>query len=567
MFHQNMNIFKILTFEKKNYTKIIKAIKDSRGYISYIDSKKDTGKINPRYERYVKLKQAAYTVNQRKLNQDPDPNSIYNVIMSDQINIERIDEFIDTHGTHNDFGTHDDFEYETKVEVQDDGSFMTIHQINPIEYSVYNTALDIDDTLERLDRAHLNENFLLKNVQRFILPPFLAKHNGNYVKPFIIANVYDVGVITIQVSISFNKDNVEELKSTPPNKVMLEELQFNKLKKNYNSKDFWLKDKTSKGSIYDVLDYYENFLINICETSKLQKEKEHQISWVFGDFEINKRPDHKDFVNENKRFYVSYLLNAGKEFIERITDEDINEILTNSSLINNKNMHFYCSESVSLLSFSYSAFHKSAVDLLKDKKSELKKEGIYDSSLMEIYNDHLLFDMFEFLRYYELTFIKKFYSLRMLNEISNENFKTITDYNKIRKEFNSLKINYDEQILFPIQSSPRYLYSKLLLKSGTNKLLDKVEIMLANAREDINSSREVNIKKTETYILIMTSILTILLGYGGIKLIVYDILTSISSFGIGQLFSAHPLRWTITLWFTLCIIMILLNIIRYRANK
>ena len=560
MFHQDMNVFGILTFAKKDYKEIVDTIIASRGYVSYIDSKKNSPVINRRYENYVMLKQAAYTSNPPKLDKNPNTNKIYTVIRPAQINNTQIDEFLEGHGIQ------DDFEYNYNVQYQDSLTYMVTHEVIPIEYDVYNKALNIDDLLEELDYAFLDEDFLFKNVQRFTLPPFLAKFDGKYVKPFIIANVYDVGVITIQISLSFDKDSVGALNSTAPNLVNLEELQFYQLKTNYSSRDYWTKEKMTEGTVYDVLDYYKNFLTNICSNLSLQKEKEHQIAWVFGDFEVNKRPNHVDFINKNKRFYVSYLLNSRKDVIERMTKEEIDERLTNYSVNKYKNIHFYCSEFISLLTFSYSAFHEEAVKLLKDQEKELKKEKLYESSLQEIYKELLLYTKFQFLRYYELTFIKKYFSLKLLYNLSNNQFKTIADYNVVRKEFNSLKINYDEEILFKSYGSPRTLYSKLLLKSGTNSILNKVETMLANAREDINSMREHNINKSETYILIMTSILTVLLGYRGIKYIVYDFLANLP-YNIGTFFAEHPLRWTVTFWLVLCIVMVILNIFRYKANK
>lgn len=174
--------------------------------------------------------------------------------------------------------------------------------------------------------------------------------------------------------------------------------------------------------------------------------------------------------------------------------------------------------------------------------------------------------MFEFLRIYELTFIKRFYALRLLSKLSNETIKSLKDYNSTRSEFNSLKIKYDRQLLFKSYGSPMKLYGKLLDKSGTEMIVEKVEKLFDNAREDVSSSREFAIKKSETYILIMTSILTVLLGYRGIKYLVEDLLVNLP-FNIGSFFALHPLRWTVLFWIILCTGMVLLNVFRYRAIK
>src|SRR5690625_6737623 len=111
-----------------------------------------------------------------------------NAIIQNQIN-----NYLDTHGIH------DDFEYYYDTLFQDDSSHIVTHEVIPIEYDVYNKALNIDELLEGLDYEFLTEDFLLKNVQRFTLPPFLAKFNCDHIKQFIILNVYDVYVITIKI--------------------------------------------------------------------------------------------------------------------------------------------------------------------------------------------------------------------------------------------------------------------------------------------------------------------------------------------------------------------------------
>lgn len=559
MFYENINLFGIITFEPSNYSNIIKLIKDSRAYVSYIDSRNDTGTINKRYENYVVLKQTAYTVNAPKKNQDPNIKTIYSTIMPSDISQEQIIHFMENHGLK------DDFEYDYDIQFNDANSYIATHIVKPIEYSVFNTAIDLDNNFENLNRQYLNDDFLFSNYQRFILLPFLGKYEGKFVKPIVIANVYSAGIITVQVSIGLTK-NKPKLPFDSPNSVKLEDVEFYTLKDSYSSRDFWIRDKKQNVSVYQILDYYTKQLEYICRKQELKIHSQKQIAWVFGDFERNKRPNHIDFVDKNKSLYVSYLINGKKQNVDRMTNDSIDEYLKNTIIEKYKSMHFYCSEVISLLSFSYSAFHEDATSRLTEIEKELKKEGLYDDVIGEIYKEECLFTMFEFLRFYELTFIKRFYALRLLNKLSKKSIKSLKDYNSTRNEFTSLKINYDQQLLFKSYGSPMNLYGKLLDKSGTEKIVEKVEKLFVNAREDVNSTREFAIKQSETYILIMTSILTVLLGYRGIKYLVEDFLVNLP-FGIGVFFALHPLRWTVSLWIILCISMVLLNILRYNAIK
>src|SRR5690625_7957394 len=73
------------------------------------------------------------------------------------VNQNQINNFLDTHGIQ------DDFEYYYDILFQDDSSHIVTHEVIPIEYDVYNKALNIDELLEGLDYEFLTEDFLLKN--------------------------------------------------------------------------------------------------------------------------------------------------------------------------------------------------------------------------------------------------------------------------------------------------------------------------------------------------------------------------------------------------------------------
>lgn len=559
MFYKNFNLFGMLTFDSAHYKKVIETIKASKAYISFIDSENNIGIVNPRYERYVMLKQAAYTREvPKKFKSKEKGLRIYSLITSPEIGIDKTHDFIEKHGIH------DDFTYRYEIEEKSEEHYVATHVVHPIEYSVFNTALELDENFEQINWQYLREDFLLKNFQRFILLPFLGKYDGEYVKPIVIANIYDVGLITLQISVGVSDDK-PKLTKDEPNHILLNEVQFYELKENYTSKDFWKREKVEKATMYDVLDYYSKQLINICKNYNLIKETDSQLAWVFGDFEINKRADHKSFVDKNTSFYISHLLNAPKSLMDKMSGDNLKEILEKSTIQKYKSMHFYCSEVIAVLSFSYSAFHAEAVSSIEEYKDELKKDGIYEEVLKEIYKEQTIFTMFEFLRLYELTFIKKYYALKLLKKLSNNNFKTLKDYNSAKREFNQLKINYDEQLLFKNYGSPMHMYSQLLVKSGTEKIVKKVENLFSDAREDVLNAREFTIKQSDTYILIMTSILTVLFGFRAIKFIIEDILINLPY--VGTFFAQHPLRHTVILWLILLGSMIALNIYRYISIK
>lgn len=549
-----------MTFSKDDYEQIIENIKQSKGYISYINSKADKGKTNYRYEKYITLKQAAYTSQTSSVNTDENMTSLFLTISDSPIEEAEVSRYLKEHGVG------EDVVYSHELMYQDDDSFVVQHKVKTIEEIALDKALELDDHFERINRRHLREDFVLKNHQRFILPPFLAKYEGKYVQPIVIANIYDIGIITIQIIISFEMEKIDVLGENVPTNINFPSVDFYKKEKEYKSWDFEEKVTEKNMTPRGILEYYFDFIDNITKDIDVQKQEETQYAWVFGDFEIDKHPTHENFVERNRNYYAAHLINASNEQMKRFSKENIKEILKKSLIRNMKPMHYYCSEGISILSFSYSAFHENAVASLKEKESELKKKKAYDEALKEFYKCSSFIDMFEFLRIQELTYIKKYFAMMIFKKMSKREIKTFEEFNAITSELNNLNVDYDEQVLFNSVGSVRELYIDISEINKTNEILRKAEKMLSAIRDDVNGFREISIKKTETLILTMTSILTVLLGYRGIKFIVYDILVNLP-WKMNLIFIEHPLRWTIFLWSLLLVLMLFLNVKKAKATK
>lgn len=314
------------------------------------------------------------------------------------------------------------------------------------------------------------------------------------------------------------------------------------------------------------MNYYFDQLSVICSGIKLTREKNKQIAWVFGDLKLSERGTHSDFVNQHKESYVSHLTNSPKQLIKKMSKDNMSEILDSNTIVKIKSMHFYCAEAISLLSFSSSSFSEDILSQIEEYSPDIKDDKkIFNEVFEMLCKSYVEFEMFEFLRFYELTFIKKYYALRLLDNLSNNTFQAVEEYNQVRRDINFLKISYDEQNLFKSYGSPMKMYTQLLEKTGTNSILQRAELLFSSAREDVIGYRESVTTQTETYILIMTSILTVIFGYNGIKTLVYDILVNLPI--LGNYFALHPLRWSVALWVILLLAIGYLNFNRYRANK
>ncbi|KOR78366.1 hypothetical protein AM232_07750 [Bacillus sp. FJAT-21352] len=557
MFSKTTSIYSIINFNKEDYSQIIKNIESSRGYISYIDSKLKKGVTNPRYEKYLDLKQALYTFRPPVL-----PSNKTNLIahqLPDGLTKKKLDNL------NVKYGVQDDYYIDYKLINDQHGVKVYNYKAIPIECEIFNDSLRLDENFQKLNQSCLSDTFIMNNNRRFMMLPFLIKLEDKYVEPVVIVNVYDVGIITIQLIIYVEHDNVIQLTEAPPRFEKFPEVYFYKILQNYKVDDFWEKEVKYNLNSDEIIEFYEKQLSTISKTKLKSNQNNRSMSWVFGDFELDKDADHRDFITKHKKLYASHLTNGNKDVIERKTNEDIDELLKVSEIDKNGQFAYFSSPTSSVVSVGYSAFLEKAKETLKDTAEELKKEGRYSDHLNQIFRVQTFNLIIQYYRFYELTFIKRYFLKELLTGISSGNYKTIKDYNAVKKELNFIKLQYDEEVLFFTEGSPKELYKSILEKTNVNKLLAKAEELVKSISEDTSIIRETRIKRNETLILILTSIMTILLGYTGIKLIVNDVLLNLPI--MGEFFMRHPLRYTVGIWFGLILVMVGLNFRRWLINR
>lgn len=567
MFYRVANIYSLITFDQDKYEDLLNNIEKSRGYVCYINNSKKSLKVNPRYESYVCYKQAMYTHYRPKIPMQAKPNGNY---LFTSILPEGIDETL-LEKYYKEYGVSDDYvnEYELVNEGHElhipNTHYSAIHLPKPIEYLAYENLINMDKRIEHINRTHLSKNFIMHNHRRFTLLPFVVKENDNYSEGYVIANIYDVGIITLQITITFEYKSISEVPDGLPNDLVLPEIQLYQNKLAYESKDFWNREKKKNVSSSMLITHYIDLLGKIGKCELSEDAENRNINWVFSDLEVNKHSNHIDFFNKNKRFYLTYLKNGTKEVVNRYLDDQIDEKLEYDTIVKNNQLMYLCDTHFSVLTFGYSLFHKQAIELLKEEETQLKKRKLYNEVLQTIYKEQTLISMYEYTRFYELSFIKKYFVKKLLNDLLNNKYRTLTEYNAIRKDFNFLKLKYNEDVLFAYGGTAQDLYSSILEKTGTNKLLKTTEDLFKNIREDMANQRELAIKTNENTILIISSILTIVLGYSGLKLIVSDVLSNLPY--IGFYIEKHPLRYTLGIWSILVSVMIRLNIKRWSTNK
>ncbi|AYY25270.1 MULTISPECIES: hypothetical protein [Bacillus] len=551
-----------MTYDKDSFKVIQKNIQNSKGYISHIDSKTNIRNINSRYREYLTYKQAVYTKYKAfdPIKKKEDATYSYIPLVPKHVDMKKLDNLYQK------FGVQDDYinEYEIIHEDQS-GNYTAVHIPSPIEYLAYENLLNMDKKLAIVDSESLSNNFVMQNYKRIILLPFVIKNNEKYSEGYVIANIYDVGIITLQVTVTFEDKNVISVPTDTPRSFNIPEVHFYEVKKKYTSIDFWEKSIQRNTNIDEIMSYYVNQLSTLSKVNLQENRIDRRINWVFGDYQINKFNNHEEFINSNERLYYSYLFNGTKEHVKRSLDSEITQTLAEAQIVKSKDNTYMCSPTFSILSFGYTAFHDYAKKVLEKDEKQLKRLKVYNEQIMQIYKNQTLIQMYEYLRFYELSFIKKHFVRNLLNGISNNVYTAPKEYNSLRRDFNFLKLRYNEEILFSLEGTAKKLYKDILEKTNTTPLLKNAEDLFKNIREDVIAQKEFKVKSNETLILILSSILTIVLGYNGIKLMVNDILVKIPY--IKWYVNMHPLRTTLGIWCFLILIMTWLNLKRWKMNR
>ncbi|TMU85861.1 hypothetical protein FGG79_11735 [Bacillus sp. BHET2] len=441
MFYKIFNQYSIMTFPPEKFEKIVKEIKESYSFLGYIDVSKEKGIENKRYAKYINLKQGFYTrevpVKEKSLHGISysilDPNSgKYSKEDIEHTYKQEIKE---------------DYYYHKELFSDNGKTFAINHIINPVERHLHHLSLDTEEYIQATDLAYLKKDQSL-NQARFTLIPFLAKLNGEFVEPTILVTFYRDGIVTINIMLSITEESIGNIGEKPPSVITFETVEFYPIQKEYKSKDYWKKEKKESVSIADITSYYEDLIKNICSAKFFSNPDFKQTSWVIGDFNRNKNLEHAQFINKNKNYYFALLKNSSTEYIKHFSSKDMENILQSTLTESHKHMNFFANGHTGILSINHMLFDPHAVDSLKEKEKELKKEKLYEEELNKVYKGLTWQYMFEYLRFYELTFIKKFFLRKTLEDLNSNSYNTLSDYNKVKKNMNLIRLKYSEESLF-----------------------------------------------------------------------------------------------------------------------
>lgn len=175
--------------------------------------------------------------------------------------------------------------------------------------------------------------------------------------------------------------------------------------------------------------------------------------------------------------------------------------------------------------------------------------------------------MFEYLRFYELTLVKKFFAKTILEGLSKSVYKKVKDFSKVKNDLNMLEVTYNDNLIFQAEGSPKEMYKTLLERSGANETVEVIEKIIKNSKESISEQRDSSIKSSDLYTTILTSFLALIFGFAGLKSFVDNAIARIPIYFISNFVSNHPYRTTFGLWLILLIVLGWLNFNKIRSYQ
>lgn len=549
MNHRIFKYYSVLTFNENDFDKINNKIRKSRIYTHYIDSSKGRGISNVAYAKYLKYKQYLYTREYRYCK-----NSDIKLIFSNlpKEDIEKINEIKES------FTFDEYYTVENRITNFEDNKIIQ-NYIELIENTVIERTKNLDEFIQKFEIEYYRKNFISKGKQRYFILPFVGKINSQIVEPVVILNIYDVGIITLDIMIGYDFDEMAPLKNNDTF-IKLDEVKLYKIKEKYSKADYFETKILKNIGINKLEDYYIELLEKVTNVNFIAEEDFAQTANIIGSFNTrSNKSSLNDFISENIEKLAQYTKNSNYDIIKTSYKNKIEERLIDNVVFDRLNLKFIVGKTFSLLVMNDYLYDENIKDAFLENEELLKEKNLYDNMVYKAKKEMLYNRLFDFYCCYELSLIRKYYSRQLFNNLIKNKEPNHSNLVENKRLLDLVKLKYDEDIIFRFGGSPKNLYMKINENNGSNLYIKKSEKALMSLYNDISEIENIKRDRFNNTILIFTSIFSVLLGFTGIKEIVYNVLVNvpIETFNIIRL---HPLRTTVLLW--IIFILVLFMIVR-----
>ncbi|NBI07577.1 hypothetical protein [Senegalia massiliensis] len=457
-----------------------------------------------------------------------------------------------------------------EVQISDSNIKQIIKEVYVTENLLFDRAEYISQYIENQERREIRDNFLSSKRQRFFLIPFLGKIKSEIIEPIVILTIYDVGILTLEVMIGHNEKKLTKIDDNDTH-VDFYELKFYKKLSKYKLEDYFKYEilKSSKNKdlgIKEVKKYYKDLIEQVSQVKIQDEEDFTQTSNIIGILNGDTQGNGIDkFLEQNIEKVYQYLTNSDKDILDFKVKKQIKNKLFEKAAFNNKSQLFIVNNSLSVHLFNDYILHKRIIDNYKEIGKELKE--IDKDEIFADKKDYIYESYHEILLFYEINLIRKFYAKKLLNDMSKMKDLSHEKLSRFMKELDFILLQFDEEILFRYDGSPKDLYTRSYSLCGAKRLVDKCKVISSNLALDMKNEEEVKERSYKNTILLFSTILSVLLSFSGIQSIVYNVLRHVTFNGKFKYFNEHPLRTTILIWLSTFLIIVIIFINQKNKQK
>lgn len=637
MYYKTVHVFDVIEFESNDFDNNLKKIEKSNIYLGYIKHKEV---LNQAYQKYLEHKKQVYIsqiIDEEKenflaLQHRPTPFELSN---------QKLSLLKKQYAKKDDYWLYQDvlmFEKEKGIyELSDDSIILQ-------EEDQRNLSLQIvDNYLEIINEDYLDSQFTYSQYQRYSLIPVRTTINGESLDSQTILTVYKEGLATIHLIFNFPITNFLTLPDDKPNSFTFDEIIFLHLKERYNAEDYWntyTRNRTNsidnQLSSFGILEYYKNLIKKVIETTTPKSTNQtaqmfHFISEVNKDESIEEINEKDLSVESNRSVITGILRNAPFFFNSRSTDEKNEDYLNNTIIRNDKDLSVWVSKSAAVLLYKSTSTVNEMYEEIRSKYTEgSQKDNITEDLEKQIDNEFklsyyqaLLGISLQFAKLYELALIHRFNTKKILNLLRDRNYKSPKELEELRSKMNHFLLNYNAELVFNNEGTPKEDYKNILEKFGVNELVELAQRSIDNIHVDFNNLitrqeafqeqqkkiqnqrdqeqekfREKQEQKSENNIFFLTTTIGVIVGYEPLQSLVETFFDIVNISILNLVFFFTPLlglifeylsfvhsveptfsllntnasnytnHISIGIWLIFVISIILLNILRYRSiNK
>lgn len=547
MIFKNIFGYSIIKFDSNDFYDVVQKLHDAGLLITYTPhGDSENIYVNKEFDEYLKYKNVLYMSEGIKTEDES--------FFLFKINHEEISETIFNNLKKN-FNRDDDFTFSTTEEISNvyGGKILKkYHNIHLYEEDLLDCAVQVDTAFYEAEKMCLTYKARFSSQERRMLLPLRIKNNDKYLFNYVMITVFQEGIISLQLCIQDVFDKQLLISEKPPRYNCFDEVTFYKEKNHYNFDDYWEEDTFKNFNIDNILAEYKKRIINLINLNLYSNDDFDSVSWGIGDFSDFKNPyiDYSTFYTRYKIHIGQYLFNADNQLAENFHKKEREEDILKSNIRNDNDLSFYCSAYSSVFALR----SERMVKIIESNIQEFKTSPYYSDVFKRNVSITFLITNINFVKFYEISFVKKYFLKDLLNQISESNKRTIDDYNRMIKQLNMIKFNYDKDVIFFTDGSPKVLYERILEKSDINDLEIKVEKFLTLFKDDVQIIKDNKKNSNELLILSLSSIITIVLGFTGLSTIFKTVL--------GE---EDPMYLPITMivWVVLIVVIVILNIRRW----